>query len=173
MYKMYSTASALVALAAITLTGCASTGMSEAGEVAYYEAQREAAKQRPLFEMECPASGCVVSSLKVNNPNQNSVDSAPVHTPWADLGQSFIGAAVSVAPWAAVSNIAVQGIKSANGATTNTDVRGDTFGNEANVAGGDVTGDYSGQNSGNSGRVESPDAVSEPTVVEQPAPVVE
>lgn len=57
---------------------------------AYYKTKLELAN-KPLFEMTCPTNGCMVLSLKVNNPNAANDIAAPVPTPKQE--SAFVGVA--------------------------------------------------------------------------------
>ena len=150
------------------VTGCASTGMSEKGEVQYYKAQQAAAEQ-PCFDMSCPADGCTVQSLKVYSCDSQHMTAAPVQTPVSDtataLGKAALGSWSDVATFSVIGDLIDQGFDAAQGdtytethestETTETHERGDTFGDGAHTVGRDQIGDNSGPNSGNSGRIES------------------
>lgn len=55
---------------------------------AYVKTKSELAN-KPLFEMVCPAAGCVISSLKVNNPNAAGDIAAPAPPPKQE--SAFVG----------------------------------------------------------------------------------
>jgi hypothetical protein len=50
-------------------------------DYANYTQAKLALATKPLFEMECPAEGCVIKSLKVNNPNAGGDIAAPAAPP--------------------------------------------------------------------------------------------
>lgn len=160
-----------IVLAVGFITGCATTsGLSPEGEVAYFEAQKVSA-DKPLFEMECPAAGCVVTSIKVNHPDRKQVSGLQVHSPGTEIAKAILRTVEVTVPWVAVSHVAVQGIRNAVGDTTitntsntettsnvssvennsatntSTTTSGDTFGNDTTVVGNDY----------NTGRVNSLD----------------
>lgn len=89
---------AIAILAANFLAGCATAPIEQGSIIqtkladgstrtenrsdfaAYAEAKRELAS-KPLFEMTCPSTGCVLASLKVNNPGAGSDLAAPAPPP--------------------------------------------------------------------------------------------
>ena len=104
---------ATVAVILLVLTGCQTTsGLTAEGEVAYFEAQRASAFQ-PLFEMQCPDTGCVVSSLRVNNPNDKGVQALATTNPMVETLRIGAGVLSGAIPWITVGNIATTGIRNA------------------------------------------------------------
>jgi hypothetical protein len=124
-----------IALLAIAATGCA--GLDTEAHQAYAEAQALAATQ-PTLELNCP-SGCTAS---YTDPRDKRI-AIPQPTNAYDVMNTALGVAGSMAPWYAVSNIAVEGLRSAQGDTAvtqdndrtrSTTTRDDTYGDAAAVA---------------------------------------
>jgi hypothetical protein len=89
------TLACLIIAAVLALTGCATPpathgsvittdggGVTEnRSDYANYTQAKLALATKPLFEMECPTEGCVIKSLKVNNPNAGGDIAAPAAPP--------------------------------------------------------------------------------------------
>jgi len=67
----------------------------------YALALEKATEQRPLFELTCPATGCVMASLKVYNPTAPAIPQpAPEPISWATMfTQELFSTARQFAPW--------------------------------------------------------------------------
>ena len=126
-----------LAMAIVVLAACSAAPQVQKGEVVesgdgkvttrsdysvYLEKQTE---QRPLFELTCPASGCVLSGLKVLNPNTPNI-APPIPEKGIGMaivegGFSLLGDAIKVGvPWAAGAHVLGKAFDKANSSTTNT-----------------------------------------------------
>lgn len=138
---------ALIALVSFILAGCPSVPVKDEGSVirtetkvdgtvvttknlSDYGAHAEAASQ-PIFEMTCPPTGCVMSSLKVrgNGESKIGVPPAPPKSTTAALIDGFFGLANNIigqTPWVAGTRVLTKAFEAASGktittVTTNTD----------------------------------------------------
>lgn len=72
-----------------------------------------AAAKAPLFELTCPASGCVIGSMKIGNPTSTGqlaeivkVTLAPQRNQWLDVLSTTIGVVGQVGGYAVIGNAA-------------------------------------------------------------------
>lgn len=85
----------------------------------------KASEQRPLFELTCPAAGCVLTGLKVHNPNQTTYAPPAVEQSW---GMAFTNGMFSLAsdalrigvPWIAGARVLEKAFDKANASITTT-----------------------------------------------------
>jgi hypothetical protein len=99
---------------------------------------KQAAESKPLFEMTCPPTGCVMTSLKVNMPSDKSSLQAPPPPPDTasivfmkglfGLGHDVIG----LGPWAFGSRVLMKAFDKANSSVTNTTTTTDSSNRSTN-----------------------------------------
>lgn len=85
----------------------------------------KASEQRPLFEINCPASGCVLTGLKVFNPNSVNYQPPAVEQTW---GMAFTNGMFGLAsealrigvPWIAGARVLEKAFDKANASVTTT-----------------------------------------------------
>lgn len=103
------TASLTICMIALGVVLLSMLGCTSRGELAV-EQQKIAAMNRPLFDMQCPATGCVVSSLTVHNPEQIKL---PKETNAWDTVNKLLAVVATLAPEAKAAYIAGEFLKSA------------------------------------------------------------
>jgi hypothetical protein len=101
---------------------------------------KHAGEKQPLFEMTCPANGCVLASLKVNSPDSGSKLAGPPKSTSAIMAEGFMGMfnnlvdkATSVVPWYFGASVLKKGFDAASGksVTTNTTTSTDDHSNRS------------------------------------------
>lgn len=134
------------------LAGCEAmkptTGHTSSGEVAYYQAQAQN-RNAKLVDITCPPTGCSFASLTVYNPSEPNVQQLRVADPMSEavkVGGNLLntvakyGAAAYV--FGKISDMKVGDNINTTTTTTTTSsssssTSGDTFGDGANIIGGD------------------------------------
>jgi len=143
----------ILALGLIALAGCSSNASKE--KIAAQE--RIANKQIEQKTLTFSCTVCENLIIEFNDPRREV--NIPKDTNGWDFANNLVNKATGIAPWIAVSNIAVQGMKSA----------GDNV-SGSNNSDSSYTGDVIDDSS--SHITDSYNATSTPTVVNQPEPVV-
>lgn len=131
---MSTTTYATIAVCVMLAAGCTSTpevqkGVTEQrpdGTVItrsdYAAALEEAGKQRPLFELQCPPTGCQLAGLKVYNPQAANLP-APPQEPESlatTVVKELFGTARQFGPWAAGAFVMDRAFKAASPSNTST-----------------------------------------------------
>ncbi len=118
------------------LAGCASAPVVQKGTTIEQEEGKtvttksdyavyleKASEQQPLFELTCPPAGCVLTGLKVHNPNQTTYAPPAVEQSW---GMAFTNGMFSLAsdalrigvPWIAGARVLEKAFDKANASVT-------------------------------------------------------
>ena len=153
----------LVLLISIITIGCATNKHDAAIVQSKYAANAmiQEAASKPLFEMSCPATGCMFSSLRVNNPNAKIV-SMRQDTNGYDVANKILETFVAVTPTIGMAVLGIKGIENAgrnisdayNGYDSNASqnssdiISGDVSGDISGDVSGDISGDIAGDTSG-------------------------
>jgi hypothetical protein len=107
------------------LDGSVETITNESDYATFVRAKTDS---KPLFEMTCPQTGCIISSLKVNSPDSNKNIAPPPEGLGATVVKGFFGLANSamdkaagVAPWYFGADLLKKAFDKANSSVTNID----------------------------------------------------
>jgi hypothetical protein len=96
-----------------------------------------ASESKPIFEMTCPPAGCVLTSLKVNAPQDKSALAAPVAPETAStvFVKGFFGLAhdvIGLGPWYFGSKVLTKAFDKANASVTTTNTSIDSSNRSVN-----------------------------------------
>lgn len=115
----------------LATTGCSTKTNSDAERLKYTAVLKsQEAANRPLFEMECPESGCVFKKLSVANPDPKMLK-LPKETNGWDVANKVVGAVTTLTPWIIVGQVAKAGIDKAGDTHTNSNNTSNTSSNES------------------------------------------
>lgn len=105
--------------------GSSETITNESDYAVYLRKQGES---KPLFEMTCPQTGCIISSLKVNAPGNDKGVAPPPDSIGVTVTKGFFGLAngmldraASVVPWYFGAKVLTTAFDKANSSVTNID----------------------------------------------------